>query len=227
MENTNSRYVKGVKMIIAGIDCSMNGTGIYKFKLDDNLEIIEKDYLAFTTVKKHSSNNILYYNNKKQFKDYLEKNKWMYDGIFKFINNAEYVAIEDYAFGAKGRVFNIAEFTGGLKLKLYENDYKTRLYDIGSIKMFATTNGNSQKDVMQEYFEKEKDIPNLSNLPDGKSPKADVIDAYFIAKLLQTEMKLRYGIVTLKELSLTEIRVFNRVTKANPVNILARDFLTK
>jgi len=151
----------------------------------------------------------------------------MYDGIFKFINNAEYVAIEDYALGAKGRVFDIAEFTGGLKLKLYEGGYNIRLYSIGTIKMFATTKGDAKKPVMQEYFEKEKGIPDLSKLPDGKSPKADVIDAYFITKLLQMEMKLRHGIVTLQQLTLEQIRVFNRVTKANPVNLLAQDFLTK
>jgi len=218
-------------MIIAGIDCSMNGTGIYKFELDDKFNLISKDYLAFTTKKKYSNNNILYYNPKKDFKSYIEKNNWMYEKIFTFINGCECVAIEDYAFGAKGRVFDIAEFTGVLKSKICDREIPIRLYSIGTIKMYATTKGDAKKPKIEDMFLLEPNIPNLTHMPSAhdktsQNPRCDIHDAYFITKLLQLELSIRAGHTLLNQLPQEKIKIFNRVTTANPVNILARDFLT-
>ena len=67
----------------------------------------------------------------------------------------------------------------------------------------------------------------MTHLPEFKSPRNDIQDAWYIAKLLQLEIKLRSGLIMLHDLPEHEIVVFNRCTKKYPVNLLARDFLQK
>jgi hypothetical protein len=69
-----------------------------------------------------------------------------------------------------------------------------------------------------------KDLPT-PNKSSGVSPTSDIVDAYFISILLLLEIKLRKGIIQLRNLSEEEISIFNRCTKSNPVNILDRSFL--
>ena len=45
-------------MKIIGLDNSLSSPGVVKAELDDNLDIINMDYLTFTTVKKYSGGNI-------------------------------------------------------------------------------------------------------------------------------------------------------------------------
>ena len=73
----------------------------------------------------------------------------------------------------------------------------------------------------------EEPLLDLNHLPEYKNPREDIIDAYFILKLLQAELKLRHGLIELKSLSVKQIQAFNRVTKANPTNLLDRDFIEK
>lgn len=212
-------------MIICGIDPSINSTGIYKMKLDDNtLDIIEQDYLGFTQVKKNSSNNIHWYK-KKDFKNNIEQNVWMQNQIYGFIGHPDYVAIEGYAYGATGKVFEIGEFVGGLKQMLFNMGIKIRVYEPTVVKLSSTGRGNADKIRMIDEYEKynEKQL-NLSDLPQYKI-KEDIVDAYYICKLLRLELMLRKALIKLEDLSETEIKIFNRCTKSNPVNILGRGFI--
>lgn len=213
-------------MIICGIDPSINSSGIFKIQLDDKtLDIIDQDYLSFTQVKKNECNNILWYK-KKDFKNNLEQNIWMQSKISPFIQYVNYLAIEGYAYGATGLVFEIGEFVGGIKQMVYELSIKMRIYEPTVIKMYATGNGTSDKISMCDKYDKLKDGQlDLGHLPQYKSPKEDVVDAYYICKLLRLELMLRKGLITLDKLNETEIKIFNRLTKSNPVNILARDFI--
>lgn len=213
-------------MIIVGIDPSINGTGMVKFYLDPaDLSLGDMEYMGFTQVKKHSSDNIIHYK-KKDFKNNLDQNWFMYDHIRDFCNDAEYIAIEDYAYSAKGRVFDIAEYVGGLKMDLYLEGKKIRMIEPTVVKKHATGKGNCDKIRMEDEYMKH-DVLGLSKLPEYKTPKLDIVDAYYIAKYLQLELQLRFGHVLLKNLSQEHIQIFNRVTKSNPVNILARDFLER
>ena len=97
------------------------------------------------------------------------------------------LAIEGYAFGAKGQVFNIGENTGILKLKLAEkvaNDIN--VIAPSAIKKFATGKGNANKVLMYEAFVEETgdDLAKLFefNPYTGQSPVSDIIDSYYIAK---------------------------------------------
>lgn len=219
-------------MKICGLDLSMNGSGCVSFELDEKLNVVKSDFLTFTTVKKREEKNIIHYK-QKDF-DSFQKNNFMLKHISDFVGDSEYVAIEDYAYGSTGLVFNIAEFTGIIKNELWLNNKKLRLYDPPSIKMFATGKGNSDKTIMEKYYRKLYDIEenknemfDLSHLPNFKSPRADIQDAFFIAKLLQAELKLRQGFTLMQDLKEHEIRPFNRTTKANPINLLSRDFIYK
>jgi len=211
-------------MKIVGLVLSLNGSGCVKFELDKNLDIINQEYLAFTQVKKNSTKDILYFS-KKQFKNDFEQNKWTRDNILSFCKDSEYCAIEDYAFGAKGRVFHIGEGIGLFKISLYDAGHKLRLYDPCSIKMYACNNGTADKKTMVDEYDKvRKDPLKLNFLNRFGSPKEDVVDAFFLTELLQMELKLRKGLIQLKSLTEKQIQIFNRTTKGNPVNILAKDF---
>ena len=71
------------------------------------------------------------------------------------------------------------------------------------------------------------DILNLKYLNQYGSPKEDIVDANYICLLLQMELKLRKGIIQLKDLTEKQIQIFNRTTKAQKTNLLAIDFIEK
>jgi len=217
-------------MIIAGIDPSINGTGVFKFFLDDKLQVQKVSHLGFTQVKKYSCESIIHYK-KTNFYNYIEQNKFMYDHLSSFLDDVSYVAMEDYAFAATGRVYHIGEFVGGLKILLYDSGKMLRMYEPTVLKKFATGKGNSDKVSMCDAYNTiaaaSSGLLDLPSLKEYASPKTDLVDAYYATKLLNLELLLRYGFVSLNNLSQTDISIFNRCTKSNPVNILARDFLNK
>jgi len=214
-------------MRIAGIDYSKNSPGVVIFELDKNFDVESYEYIGFSSVKKIaiSDNNILYYK-KNQFNNDYDQYIWMRDSIMDKLSNVDFVAFEGYAFGASGKVFDIAETTAIMKVKLYEDGIPFRVYEPTVVKMFATGKGNAGKVEMHQAYEKICDPIGLYQLPELKSPREDLIDAYYIGKLLQKELMLRNGIVDLRALKLKEIEIFNRCTKSNPVNILSRDFIS-
>lgn len=217
-------------MIIVGADLSMNGSGLVKLYLDDDLKVYKTDRMGFCSVKKYESDGIYLYR-KKDFKHRYNATKWMLEKIKDFVSPANYIAIEDYAFGASGNNFDIGEFIGQIKYMVFANDIPMRLYDPNSIKKFATGKGNADKISMYDSFINVNDIkPDIKGLPipnkgSGVTPTSDIIDAYWIAMLLRQELSLRKGIDILRDLDENLISIFNRVTKSNPVNILDQDFI--
>lgn len=223
-------------MKIVGIDASINSTGIVKLTLDSNFNATDVEFLSFTQVKKHGCKNILHYS-KKNFATYMDQNLWTCSGAQDFCSDADYVAIEDYAYAATGKVFHIAEFSGVLKHNLHISGKKLRLYDPPTIKMFATKRGNADKIAMVDHFDdplglwQNKPSVNFlidSSRPNSKydSPRSDIVDAYFIVKLLQLELSLKSGIITLGSFSDKVVHnIFERVTKGNPTPLITRDFL--
>jgi hypothetical protein len=114
-----------------------------------------------------------------------------YDDIAEFFLNkiptdqSPKVYIEDYSFGSKGRVFNLAENCGCFKQKLWEVGYKFDVIPPTVIKKFATGKGNSDKQKMYESFIEETGLDLVKALfPNKKlgSPVTDIIDSYYIAK---------------------------------------------
>lgn len=220
-------------MKIAGLDLSINSSGLIKFTLDDDLNVVDTDHRGFTSVKKDGTDKILHYQ-KKDFPTNIHQNEWTLVRVMEFIDDVDYVAIEDYAFGATGRVFNIAEWCGAVKFHAFLKKKKIRLIDPNSVKMFATTRGNCDKISMSNAYDALEDSYKLDfstykevTKSSGVSPTSDLIDAFYLTKILLYELRLRRGLMKLSELKENEIRVFNRCTKANPVNMLDREFIVK
>lgn len=212
-------------MIIVGLDLSINGSGCVKFILNDNLDIVGSDYLAFTQIKKNSSDKIFYFK-KKDYQNYFDQNIDFCNKIVDFCKDADYCSCEGYAYGSSaGLTFNIAEFSGKIKHSIYESGKKLRIYDICSIKMFGADRGNAQKqDMVDSFLKLEQKEFDWSFLNKYDSPHTDLVDAFWITKLLQTELKLRMGLISLKDLTEKQIQIFNRTSKSSPQNLLTTDF---
>jgi len=107
--------------------------------------------------------------------------------LVNFDKDATYVMIEDYSFGSKGRVFNLAENCGLLKYLLYINGYKFFTVPPTVVKKFATGKGNATKEKMYEAFiaETQIDLHNIIS-PTTKlgSPTTDIVDAWYIARYM-------------------------------------------
>jgi Holliday junction resolvasome RuvABC endonuclease subunit len=132
-----------------------------------------------------------------------------------------FVAIEDYAYGAKGQQFHIGELVGGMKLFLWRKGIPFRMYEPTSIKKYATGNGAADKTevVMACYKDFKVDFMDFGKVKDN------VADSYVIAKLLELELNVRYGLLSLEDLKKREREILQRTTKTYPVNILERPFI--
>lgn len=234
-------------MFIAAIDASPKSSGLVKFELDKDYNIINKWRLGFKGISKKS---------KEVYKDIhtYDKDMAVYDRfefmlpiIFNFISDCSYVSIEDFAYASTGSSLTmIAEFVGNIKYYAYINNIKIRLYDPNSNKYLATGIGSAHKPEMwdsyiSEEFSNDKiDLTDLPPIPvfkkgsnvglrdeKGISPTSDIVDAWFLAKILHLELQLRNGKILLTDLEPKYLTVFNRVTKAFPENILVRPFIGK
>ena len=95
--------------------------------------------------------------------------------------------IEGYAFGAVGRVFQIAENTGVMKYSLWKNNITPHIFAPTEIKKFATGKGNANKEKLYDAFFEEtkldiREILGITNKNDW-NPLSDIVDSYYIAKL--------------------------------------------
>lgn len=115
--------------------------------------------------------------------------------IIQFIQShtAPVVYLEDYSFGSKGRVFNIAEATGLFKHKLHRLGIELHTVAPTVVKKFATGKGNADKEAMYKAFvaQGNPDLMKWYYDKDVKvgSPVSDIIDAYYIAKYGHTTHK--------------------------------------
>lgn len=150
--------------------------------------------------------------------------------------NPDFVGIEDYAVRAAQGAHYLGELGGLARLTLWRYGIPFRLVDVSSVKMFAVHDGGCSLD----YFEKKAaDRWNLDfdgcNQPtapkakkENRQTSEDLTIAYAVAKIVDTEARLRAGELRLDELDHEkEIRVFNRTTKAHPENVLSREWTVK
>jgi hypothetical protein len=102
-------------------------------------------------------------------------------------------AIEGYSFGSTGaRTFQIGENGGVIKNLLWENGYEFIAPAPTEIKKFAFGKGNAKKDQMFEAFIQKTGLDEaylrqtFNMQGEIKSPLADVVDSYFMAKFIQS-----------------------------------------
>ena len=102
------------------------------------------------------------------------------------------MAIEDYAFGAKGKVFDLAEFAGGLKNYFYVDKIPTKKFPPMTVKLCVTGSGTADKVMMGMHFKKSllaRFVNSyLFNLPEYDNPQEDLVDAIYMANTLRAEL---------------------------------------
>lgn len=210
------KKVSSSEQIVLGIDASLNGTAVVKLRGEEIL-----DFTFFTTVKKLA----------KGFpKNAILNNTTGPERLFNIQNifskhilsdNIDYVAIEDYAFGAKSNsVFQIGGLGEMLRLMLYKKRIPYREYEITRIKKFATSGGTAEKSAM--VLAAYKDGFDVGKF--GKSGE-DLADAYWVARMLQEELKLRKDSNYANTIPKYKLEAFYAVTKASPIPILERPFV--
>ena len=97
--------------------------------------------------------------------------------------------IEGYSMGSRsGMTFNIGEHTGILKLQLFLSGIQFQTIAPTEVKKFASSKGNSDKNVMYNCFLNETSLDLRKELDytktDISSPIGDIVDSYFICKAL-------------------------------------------
>lgn len=116
---------------------------------------------------------------------YDNLSRWSSEIISK--NKVSQCFIEGYAYGAVGRVFQIAENAGLLKYKLWKDGVPFGVFAPSEIKKHATGKGNANKEKLYECFleETKVDIRKTLDIMNEKvwNPVSDIVDAYYIAKL--------------------------------------------
>jgi Holliday junction resolvasome RuvABC endonuclease subunit len=221
---------------VIGLDVSLNHWGIVSL-LDGELEnywFVTTENSIVKKLKEHSIFIDLPKRSKEESQIFsIKRLAALEKMLINFLKEhpVDYYGIEDYAFAMQQGSHQLGEMGGMVRLNLYKAGKLFRLHDPNSIKMFSTGNGSADKNLMEKGLKAKYNIDFLPCNPiskNGKMNKAvseDLYDALAIAKLVWTEVLLRKGNIKLNELTESEIKVFNRVTKSYPVNILARDWL--
>ncbi len=173
--------------MIAGIDYSMTSPAICIYDPSKEFKFDNCEVYFMTQLKKYEIDHKNIHGRLLEYTDAMER----YDKISSFFidrvldNNVQYVYIEDYSMGSKGKVFNIAENTGILKYRLWNLQVPVECVPPTVIKKFATGKGNADKERMQEVFESENSIrlkAELNMTEKQWNPSSDIIDAYWICK---------------------------------------------
>lgn len=143
-----------------------------------------------------------------------------------------YGAIEAYAFGAGKGAHTKGEIGGLARLVLMQGGWWLRTHDPTSVKIYATGRGDAEKDDVADGVARKwgrSVIDALAGFDSRKAKKQpvfeDLVDAYVLARMCHREIQLRSGEVLVRDLPEEEIRVFNRATKALPVNALGREWI--
>jgi len=106
---------------------------------------------------------------------------WAMDVIKSYDVSA--VILEDYAYAATGRVFNIGENTGILKYRLLHKDIPFYEVPPTVIKKYATGKGNAKKEMMLSNFITTTGV-NIHDVMNyaGDNPISDIVDSFFICE---------------------------------------------
>ena len=182
------------KRFIAGIDYSLCGPAICISDMTESFSFYGCQFYYLTNTKKYArkiKENV----RGETFSDYnqeIERYETIADWAADKVVGCCHIGLEGYAYNATGRVFHIAENTGVLKYKLYQNSIPVDVIPPSEVKKFATGKGNANKEKMYSSFFEETGVP-LANFmgmtpTNVKSPLSDVVDSYYICKFLRYEI---------------------------------------
>jgi len=173
--------------VISGIDYSLRSPAIC-CHIGDEWRYENCIFHYLTDTKKYSDVFLNRYFGK-TFEEYNTQEQ-RYDSISDWAvdvcRGSTYVGIENYAYNATGRVFNIAENTGVLKYKLYQEAIPIEAINPSTIKKNASGKGNATKHLMYDAFYKETriDLMDEMKMVTLNNPVTDIVDAYYVCKTL-------------------------------------------
>ena len=219
--------------IVAGIDQSMNHAGMVV--LDASGALIDVAYVTgkVKEAKAHPNGVVLPTEFKKIQDESLRNARrmlWWGPIMQGFLARLQtplpvHIAIEDYPLRAAQRAHQMGEVGGRLKNLILTSapDVKIRLHGPESVKIAGAGKGDADK---TEMIQAAKDA-GFDFSAYGPSACEDLSDAYFLAELVRLEVRVRLGTTSLSQLSENMRRVFLRVTKAHPVNLVDRPWITR
>lgn len=230
-------------MKIAGADLSITSSGVIIEEVDDKFEIQNLERHGFTTVKKNAILPGLVYYKLENFKNQYERYDFFYNHIIEWCKDCDYVAVEAYAIsksGIAGRIFDLAEFEGNIKLKLFRMGKKLRFYPPNQNKKLFATYGSADKigmkNALLEKNEKKSygnilldisDLPPVLKGKEGAKPTSDIIDAFSLCESLRLELKLKNGIESMEDQPKYIKDVFINETDEHPKGLINSDFIYK
>ena len=186
------RTVTNNLMTIIGVDYSLSCPAACIF----GPTFKDCKFLFLASRKRDVTSNNITAEPHKNYTTEQERHDNLSNTIIQFIQQNTTKAIvylEDYSFGSKGKVFNIAEATGLFKHKLHRLGIELHTIPPTVIKKFATGKGNADKEMMYKTFVNQGN-PELMKWYYDKdvkvgSPVSDIVDSYYIAKYGYTEYK--------------------------------------
>ena len=174
--------------MLVGIDYSITSPAICLFDEKREFSFANCSFYFLTNTKKYATKiapNI----NGEGFEEYAYDTE-RFDTISEWATNlcigAADVAIEGYAYGAHGKIFNLAENCGILKYKLHKLAVPVTVVEPSRVKKLATGKGNADKQAMYEAFKTETgvDLVKIFEQKSLNNPVTDIIDSYYILKHL-------------------------------------------
>lgn len=144
-----------------------------------------------------------------------------------------HVGLEGYAFLAKGNShYQIGELGGVARLAALRSGACLRLHDPMSVKLFGAGSGSATGADVADAVAREVGPIFAACNPPAKAGKKlnrlaeeDLAAAYVVARMVWTEIEVRAGRLPLEALADKQRQVFLRVTKSQPINVLAREWL--
>lgn len=212
---------------IGGLDCSSSSPALFILGCDPKtLDIVSTDYRAITPKKKQKTSKRLQFFDSKDFTDYIDKYTHYSFHLLHTSCILNYVAVEDYAFAATGRITLLSEICGMYKKHFYDHKSKIRLYAPPTWKKCFTGHGHADKLTIYQEFEKriadgqivdfvkEDDLP-IVDKGTGVAPTSDIIDAFGLAETLRIELKVRNNMIDLPQHQLETFRLTGKVKPAD------------
>jgi|TARA_R110000824_G_scaffold326611_1_gene513557 Holliday junction resolvasome RuvABC endonuclease subunit len=176
---------------IAGVDYSLTSPAVCISEIiNSNIEFKNCKFHYLKQNKSQETFDNFFAYDYPEYSDDIERftklANWVIECIRWYDGRVEYIYLEDYAFAATGRVFNIGENTGILKQHLRTNGFRYTTIPPTVIKKHATGKGNANKELMYETFLTETNVDLKSKLTPKSTkianPVSDIVDSYYICK---------------------------------------------
>jgi Holliday junction resolvasome RuvABC endonuclease subunit len=216
-----------------GVDLSLNHAGFVL--LDKHGDFLEAYYAASTVTSRKAGGPVRTTLIKKPPK--MTRQRWnmerliQWDAFLTYVLEHAlpcFVSLEDYAYGAKtNSAYQIGELGGLFRLIVWDHMMALRLHEPTVVKLFAVGSGRADATTLLDAIPSTQKKMFLRYCGSGKNKQTaeDLAVAYWLARMVYYEFALREGDMLLKELQPHERRIFLRVTKTYPINILDREWI--